>query len=157
MTSFRRSRKQIHSDFESIVLSLRDSPALLLPTQDLPTACVFLSGYDAALRGMPLSGFHHWLIVRAKGDRAHWIPQLQRLARRAAGPATSQQRVLREGLRILKAFLTYRSRFGLTVLMEKSMRLQARRLGRIARGGSRTAGRTARLPSNTSLERTRDR
>src|SRR4051812_45699323 len=95
MRSLRRSRSQIYADFEATVSALRKSPFLYLSERDLTTACTFISGYDAALRGVPLHGFYHWLILKGGvgGDRSHWIQNLQRVAHGSAGKAASSEQV----------------------------------------------------------------
>src|SRR5262245_33798117 len=114
MTSLRRSRSQINSDFESIVSALRRTPAMLLPEQNLKTACNFIAGYDAALRGVPLLGFYHWLMVKGgtDGRSRHWIQNLYRVARKKTVGAATAQAVLENGCRVLETFLAYRRRYG---------------------------------------------
>lgn len=159
MSSLRRSRSQIHADFESIVSALRKSPGLLLTESNLKAACIFISGYDAALRGVPLLGFYHWLIVKADTDkdRRHWIQSLQRLARREAGGSASPESVLEAGCRILERFLAYRRRYGVRNVIAESMNMRGRQIAKEVRREPSLVGRvrSSRLSPNKSLKRTR--
>jgi hypothetical protein len=161
MTSLRRSRSQINSDFEAMVSRLRKSPYLLLSESNLKTACNFIAGYDSALRGLPLLGFYHWLVVKGGSSERprHWIQNLQRLARKEAGSGTSPERVLENGCRIVEKYLAYRRRYGVRKVMADAMNIRKRQIERGARSessASRHLKAASRMPSNKSLERTRE-
>ena len=48
---------------EKTVVGLHRLPHLLLPEQDLKSACLFLAGFDAAFGGAALAGLNAWLIL----------------------------------------------------------------------------------------------
>jgi hypothetical protein len=125
MRSLRRSRSQIYADFEATISALRKFPALYLSEPNLKSACTFISGYDAALRGVPLLGFYHWLILKGGGDRSHWIQNLQRVAQDSAGKSASPKRVLEVGCKVLEKFFAYRRRYGVRKLVRDYMALRA--------------------------------
>jgi hypothetical protein len=130
MRSLRRSRSQIYADFEATISALRRSPVLYLAEPNLKTACTFISGYDAALHGVPLLGFYHWLILKGGGERSHWILNLQRVAHGSAGKSASPERVLDVGCKVLQRFLAYRRRYGVRNLIRDAMALRASQIAK---------------------------
>jgi hypothetical protein len=141
--SLRRSKSQIHTDFAATVSALRKSPWQFLSEPNLKTACDFISGYDAALRQVPLLGFYHWLTLKGGdgGDCSHWTLKLERKAREVAGRSASPDRVLDAGCRIIEKFLAYRRRYGVRKVIANCMAMRGRHLARHSASRKTVTGR----------------
>jgi hypothetical protein len=145
MRSLRRSKSQIEADFAATIAALRTPFGMLLAERNLKTACDFIRGYDAALRGVPLNGFYYWLTLKGGdgGDTRYWPQKLERMARELAGRSASPERVLDAGCRIIEKFLAYRRRYGVRKVAARCMALRGRYLAsRAARGRTATGRRS---------------
>ncbi len=134
---------------------MRKFPGLFMVEPTVQSAVTFLQGYDAALFGVPLEGFHYWLELKwnPKGIPRHWAVGLPIIARRIAGRSASQKRVLDEALALLEKFFAYRQRYGIAKVVRDYMDRRHKQIAKI----DRTSTTDIEVPSNASLERTRGR
>lgn len=114
---------RIFAHVERTVVGLRRFPQLLLPEQNLKSACLFLAGFDAAFGGAALAGLDAWLILRVEGCREHarWMDNLPRAARMLVGTSRSPTKLLAAGCQVLERFLAYRRRYGVRKIMVEHM------------------------------------
>ena len=105
---------RIFAHVEKTVVGLHRFPHLLLPEQDLKSACLFLAGFDAAFGGAALAGLNAWLILKVDGCRegAHWMDNLPRAARKVVGTSRYPTKLLAAGCNVLERFFAYRRRNG---------------------------------------------
>jgi hypothetical protein len=113
-------------DLSDLVNDLSQHPAMYTGEESNAAVCAFLAGFDLARDGGPLSGFHEWLVVRARGgNNLHWSGLIKLLAAPDAPcPLSAEQdRLCLEGLfPLLSEFLAYRESVGLTKIHQEYAR-----------------------------------
>jgi hypothetical protein len=74
MTSGPFPNEQVHaSDFEQLVTNICQRPSMFVCPPSYETVCAYLTGFDAARNGGPLTGLHPWLVLRCnEGNNLVW-------------------------------------------------------------------------------------
>lgn len=97
------SERAEHAEFEALVSNLCARPGMYVAEPTIAAVVAYLVGYDDALHGAPLLGFHQWLVVRGDiGNNQHWA---------AVAIGHSEIPALRA---LLEEYFTYRRRHGIT-------------------------------------------
>lgn len=155
IAALRRRRPQIYGDLERQVAGLRSNPRLFFAKPNVQMLVIYLQGYDNALHGVPLEGFFYWLELQwnRDGKPRHWMGGLPAVARQQAGAQRSEARVFDAACAVLERFFAYRRRYGTATLARKYMERRGRQIAQQARRKQAAA----EVPTNTSLERARER
>jgi hypothetical protein len=61
------------ASFEALIAHLCTRPSMWVLGGDFPSVCAYITGFDCARDGGPLSGWREWLVVRCgTGDNCCW-------------------------------------------------------------------------------------